>query len=413
MPAPTFSSAQISLARNATLVLFTANGFVLASWMSRLPDVKTMLDLTAGQLGVLLLGISAGAIVGLPSAGRIADALGAKNAARLGMAVALVGAFFGATMVQVGASMYLAMAGLFFFGFGNGVWDVAQNLEGTEVEQALGKSIMPWFHAGFSGGTVIGALIGALFVWLSVPVLLHMSIAIVIGALGAYWATTVFLPHRADLVEERRIAEEKAAAAGNGSKSAWLEPRTLIVGLMVLAAAFTEGSANDWMAVAFVDGHDVSKTLGVLALAVFLTAMTIGRLAGTFLLDKYGRMRVLYLMFGAAIIGSLLVVFGNAPVAFAGAAIWGIGSSLGFPVGMSAAADDPARAPMRISVVATIGYTAFLAGPPVLGFLGDHVGILHALLLVSAVSVLAMLAIPAAKPLPAPVRQAGVEAGDA
>jgi cyanate permease len=85
-------------------------------------------------------------------------------------------------------------------------------------------------------------------------------------------------------------------------------------------------------------------------------------------------------------------------LAFVGAAIWGVGASLGFPVGMSAAADDPSRAPMRISVVATIGYTAFLAGPPLLGFLGDHFGVLQALLVVGAVSVAAMLVAPVTRP---------------
>jgi cyanate permease len=81
-----------------------------------------------------------------------------------------------------------------------------------------------------------------------------------------------------------------------------------------------------------------------------------------------------------ALVGLALVVWGSAlPVAMAGAALWGLGTALGFPVGMSAAGDDPAHAPARVSVVATIGYIAFLAGPPLIGFLGEHTGTLHAL----------------------------------
>lgn len=125
--------------------------------------------------------------------------------------------------------------------------------------------------------------------------------------------------------------------------------------------------------------------------------MTVGRILGTALLDRYGRVTVLRVLFTAAIVGCLLVVFGGTVLAFIGAAVWGVGASLGFPVGMSAAADDPARAPMRLSVVSTIGYTAFLAGPPLLGFLGDHLGILHALLVVGAVSLAALLVIPVAR----------------
>ena len=399
MVLPVFSAAQIRRAQIAALVIFAANGFLMATWMSRIPDVKTMLNLSTGELGVLLLGISAGAVVGLPLAGKISSRMGAQGATRLGMALLLSGLLLAAIAVNAEISMFLVMPGLALFGFGNGVWDVSQNLEGTEVEQAMGKSIMPWFHAGFSGGTVVGALVGAAVVWLKVPVLAHLVGALILAGLVAYWATTGFLPRSADIAEEEEIAELEAQGGPN-QRSAWLEPRTLLVGVMVLAAAFTEGSANDWMAVAFVEGHDVSKALGVLGLAVFLTAMTAGRLVGTALLDRYGRLPVLYAMFAAAIVGSVLVIFGNTPVAYIGAAIWGVGSSLGFPVGMSAAADDPKRAPMRISVVATVGYMAFLAGPPVLGFLGDHVGILHALLAVSAVSALAMLVIPVAKPLP-------------
>jgi MFS family permease len=166
----------------------------------------------------------------------------------------------------------------------------------------------------------------------------------------------------------------------------------------VLAAAFTEGSANDWMAVGFVDGHHVTKALGVVAFAVFLTSMTVGRIVGTRLLNSWGRVAVLRTLFVMAIVGCVLVVFGSTWLAYAGAVIWGVGASLGFPVGMSAAADDPRRAAMRISTVATIGYLAFLAGPPLLGFLGDHFGILHALLAVGAVSLLALLVVPVAEP---------------
>jgi len=151
------------------------------------------------------------------------------------------------------------------------------------------------------------------------------------------------------------------------------------------------------MAVAFVDGHHLDNALGVVALAVFLSFMTAGRILGTKLLDRYGRVPVLRILFAAAILGCLLVVFGDIAVAFIGCAIWGVGASLAFPVGMSAAADNPARAPMRLSVVSTIGYTGFLAGPPLLGFLGDRYGVLNSLLVVGAVSVLAMLVVPVAK----------------
>ena len=161
---------------------------------------------------------------------------------------------------------------------------------------------------------------------------------------------------------------------------AWTEPRTLLVGLFVFCMAFTEGTGNDWLGVAVIDGYDAAAALGALTFAVFLGAMTLGRWFGPGLLDRHGRVPVLRVSALIALVGLVLVVFGGAlPVAMVGAALWGLGTALGFPVGMSAAADDPAHAAGRVSVVASIGYVAFLAGPPLIGFIGHEVGTLRAL----------------------------------
>ena len=185
-------------------------------------------------------------------------------------------------------------------------------------------------------------------------------------------------------------------------RSAWLKPRTLLIGVVVLAAAFTEGTANDWLAVAFARGpRDCRHWAGVLAFATFLTFMT-RRPARTApgLLDTHGRVPVLRVGFGLSrpSEGPSLVVLrpGTGWPSF-GTAVWGVGAALGFPVGMSASADDPRRAAAPVSVVATIGYVAFLAGPPLLGFLGDRVGVLHALLVVGALAVLALSVVPSVR----------------
>ncbi len=395
MTVTALDATRISRARNGDLIVFGVNGFAFASWMSRVPDIKQMLDLTPGALGLLLLAVSVGALSGLPLAGRIAHRIGAARTVQIGIVLMLIGLVAAALAVETRTSMFAVMPGLFLLGVGNGIWDVAQNLEGTIIEQALDRAIMPWFHAAFSGGTVAAALIGAGLVWLRVPVGMHLSVVALLAAAAAWWGTTTFLPAFDDHTEA-------GTAEGTPARSAWTEPRTLLIGVMVLAAAFTEGTANDWMAVAFVDGHGLDNAMGVIALAVFLSFMTAGRILGTSLLDRYGRVPVLRILFAAGIGGSLLVVFGNPWVAFVGTAIWGLGASLGFPVGMSAAADDPARAPMRLSVVSTIGYGAFLAGPPLLGFLGDHVGVLRALLAVTAISIPAIFIAGIAKPPASP-----------
>lgn len=390
----TLAEPRLLAARNAVFLTFALSGTTFATFASRIADTKAALGLTAGQLGLTLLAASAGSLTALPSAGRVADRVGAVRTIQLGMTLAFSGLLVVAVGVNLAHARLLVAVGLFLVGIGVGLWDVAMNLEGAAVERLLGKTVMPRFHAAFSGGTVLAALIGAGMSWGRVPLLVHFAAVVLVSVPLGLWALRAFMP---------REAETGAAGAAEDGvapvvpRSAWLEPRTLMIGLVVLAAAFTEGTANDWVSVGFVEGHGVPPWAGVLAFASFLSFMTIGRLAGTRLLDHYGRVPVLRATFAMAAVGSLLVIFGPMPVAYLGTAVWGVGASLGFPVGMSASADDPARAAARMSVVATLGYTAFIAGPPLLGFLGDHFSVLRALLAVTVVVGLAMLVIPATR----------------
>ena len=375
----------LTAARNAVGLTFFLNGLVFASWVSRIPEARSRFDLTNGQLGLLLLSIAVGSLVALPTTGAAINRWGTVRIVRFGAVTASIGMTMAA--LGFGELLPLTTLGLFLYGVGIGVWDVAMNVEGAEVERGLGRTIMPRFHAGFSGGTVVGALLGALVVELSVPAVLHL-VGVVALAMAVVWFTSPsFLP----IVETH--AEHRTSAA-----RAWLEPRTLLIGVMVLALATTEGTANDWLAVALVDGHDVSHAVGVAGFAVFVTAMTAGRFAGTTLIDRFGRVVMLWGTMVSAGLGVLLIVFGTNPaVVVTGIVLWGAGASLGFPVGMSAAADDPLRAAARVSVVSTIGYAAFLAGPPLLGFVGDEVGTLKALLVVAVLLMPAALVVPAAR----------------
>jgi len=385
-------AAVVRTARTAVFTAFAINGAAFAAFASRVPDIKHELGLSAGQLGLTLLAASLGSVIGLPLSGWIVHRLGAARTlmgAAVVQSIGLLGVGLG---VDVAHNRAVVMAGLVLVGIGTGVFDVGMNLEGAEVERFLGRAIMPHFHAAFSGGTVVSALIGAGLSFLHVPVAVHLAGVVVLLLAVTPWFLRAFLPRS---VETDETGAEVRSEAGIGA--AWREPRTLLIGVVVLAAAFTEGTANDWVAVALSDGYGLERWVGVVGFAVFLTAMTAGRLFGTRVLDERGRVPVLRVLFVSAVVGCLLVVYGGPVLAFVGAAVWGVGASLGFPVGMSAAADDPRRAAARMSVVSTIGYTAFLAGPPLLGFLGDHVGVLHSLLVVGAMAVVALVAIPAVR----------------
>ncbi|WIM99625.1 MFS transporter [Actinoplanes oblitus] len=386
--------AAVRAATTATYAAFIGSGFAFASWASRIPQVRDQLGLDAAALGLVLLAIAAGSLLALPLAGPVVTRIGSSRTV-MSMAV-LLGV--GLTTAALGslAGVLPVVIGLFLLGFANGAWDVAMNVQGTVVERRLGKSIMSRFHAGFSLGTVAGALVGAGMVAAHVSVAAHLigvALLVVAGVTG----------------QARRFVADRDPAGPavegeprrTGALTAWREPRTLLIGLFVLAFAFTEGVGNDWISVAAIDGYHVSPALGTLAFAGFLTAMTVGRWFGPGLLDRYGRTPVVRVLALIGIAGVALFVFGPAPAyAYLGTLLWGLGASLGFPVGMSAGGDDPRMAAARVSVIASIGYCAFLGGPPTVGFLGDRVGVLRALIVVAALLTVAVLIATGVRPLP-------------
>ncbi len=381
----------LTRARNGTLLAFFAAGMALASWSSRIPTVKEQLALSPGRLSWVLIAFSIGSILGLPISGAVIGRFGTRAAVGGGAALLCLGYLTAAIGIDVLRAPWAVSAGLFVGGIGMGVWEVAVNHAGAAVERRLGRSIMPWFHGAASAATVVAALIGSLLTLLKVPVIVHLGAAVAfVGAASA-------LAVRWSLPSEQSVATERVHPL-----AAWFETRTVLIGLVILVAAFAEGTAGNWMAIAFKEGHGLPDWLGVMGFAVFLTSMTTGRILGTWALDRWGRVRVMGVLFVVAAVGCFLVVFGSTPLAFVGAALWGIGASLGFPVGMSAASDDPARAGARLSVVSTLAYTAFLAGPPFIGFLGDQVGVLRALLAVGVLAIPALLLLPALRPETSP-----------
>lgn len=387
----------------AVITVFFMCGFVFAAWMSRIPAVRDRLELTPSTIGLILLVGSIGSVVALPISGAIATRFGIVRTVFFATVVGCVG-YLGIVGGYLVENPYLVAAGLVVACMGISTLDVGMNLEGALVEQGLGRSIMPIYHAGFSGGTVVGAALGALMSRLGVPVEVHIPAVLVAVVISVGIAVRFFLPDESSAPEASTPEDPATASQGRkASFAAWLEPRTLLIGLVVFSAALTEGAANDWLALASIDAFGLTNSDGALMLTVFLTAMTIMRFVGTALLDRFGRILILRLCIAFALVG--LLIFGFAPGALlggVGAVLWGLGAALGFPVGMSAASDDAKNAAARLSVVATIGYTAFLMGPALLGFLAEAFGSYRLALLCIAVPLLVSLfVVKSAAPLPA------------
>ncbi|GAA3448828.1 MFS transporter [Dactylosporangium matsuzakiense] len=391
---PTAAETRARAATRATYAAFLWSGVATSSWASRIPQIRDALHLSPSKLGLVLLSIAAGSIVALVGSGHIVARFGSRKT------VAAMAALLTVALAGAASGYHFGVApvvlSLLLFGFANGAWDVAMNVQGAVVERAVGRSIMARFHAGFSIGTVAGALLGALMVTAHVPVTLHLALTAMVVGVSTIYAVRNFMPDG---------AAESAPDEGGGLRHTlrfWREPRTLLVGVFVLAFALAEGTGIDWISISMIDGYRTSAAVGTLAFAVFLAAMTAGRWFGPDLLDRYGRVPVLRALAVITVAGLALFIFGpNVLTAFLGALLWGLGTSLGFPVGMSAASDDPRFAAPRVSVVASIGYCAFLGGPPLIGFLGDHFTVVKSLVAVTVLVALAAMIANAIKPLPA------------
>ncbi|MHA7132141.1 MFS transporter [Oerskovia turbata] len=406
----------LSRARWSLLGIFLLNGITMSSWLARIPSVRDALGMTPKDLGFVLLAGAVGALVTVTLAGPIVNRFGGRAA----MVASTV--FFAAALTLLGVgpatgSVALLAAGIFLNGVAFSLGNVPMNVESASVERRMGRTILPQFHAAFSIGAVVGSLVGAACAAGGVPVVVQfvgMAVLVTVWRLVSIpmfiHATTPRPRVEGRLGDASPDGVEAAAALHPRSRrvrlgaalSAWREPRTLLIGLVILAAALSEGSANDWLSLAVVDGFEQTEAVGAVVFGMFVGAMTILRLLGTRLIDRYGRVAVLRAS-GIASIGGLLL-FGfapNLPLAGVGVLAWGLGAALAVPIGIAAASDDPLQAASRVSVVSAFASMASLAAPPLLGIAAEAMGARHALVLIVVAMVVSVLLSSKVAPLAA------------
>ncbi|GGS27290.1 MFS transporter [Streptomyces parvus] len=388
-PPPVMDSA--TRRRRAALFLFMlATGVSMASWVARTPAVRDALEVSTGAMGLVLFGLSIGSMAGVLASGGLVRRHGGRLVITVGAGLLVAGLLViaGGAALEVSGGVF---GGLALFGAGMGLAEVAFNIEGAAVERAVGRPVLPVLHGCFSLGTVVGALLGMGSTAVRFPVGWHLAaVALAVAAAGVWTVRAV----PAGTGREERDAEGAGGAesrdgerAGGGGWRAqvavWRDRRLVLIGLIVLAMAFAEGSANDWLPLLMVDGHGTGATAGSLTFMLFAVAMTTGRFTGGPLLVRYGPAAVVRVSAVVAAAGVALVVFSSSAL-LAGAAVvlWGLGASLGFPVTISAAGEGVRDASARVAAVSTAGYAAFLVGPPSLGFLADHVGLRNAMVVV-------------------------------
>lgn len=400
------------------LIVFTMFGFGFGNWLARIPAVRDHLGASTLQMSIIGLVLATGSVIGLVIAGRTVTWLGPRRTIYYG---ALGQALFmplGATLLWFGFAAP-GMLALAVFGFFFSTSDVAMNVSGAAAERALGKPRMPLLHGGYSLGGVSAMGVGALAETFKVPVPIHLGIVFAVIVVGILFAI-----QRIPRVEPATPAGEPLVVTTNtgpiqllatpaveavkqrpASYNPWRDPRIIVIGLLAMSMGLTEGTATDWLPLALADHRGFSNPAAALALGVFFVAMLSTRAAGSWLLGRFGRVWILRA--SAVVAGSSIVLLNVVPFPWASyvfAALWGIGSALGFPIGVSAAADDPEKAVRGVATVSAITYAAFLVGPMAIGFLGEHFGLLRAFLPIAVFLIFVIFAAGAARE---PGRKAG------
>ncbi|EHX4600313.1 MFS transporter [Salmonella enterica] len=380
----------------ALFMFFFLPGLLMASWATRTPAIRDILSVSTAEMGEVLFGLSIGSMSGILCSAWLVKRFGTRKVIRTTMTCAVGGMVILSVALWCASPLIFAL-GLAVFGASFGAAEVAINVEGAAVERELNKTVLPMMHGFYSFGTLAGAGVGMALTALSVPPNIHIILA------AAVAIAPIFIAIRAIPDGTGKNASEDAHLQEKGLPF-YRDIQLLLIGVVVLAMAFAEGSANDWLPLLMVDGHGFSPTSGSLIYAGFTLGMTVGRFTGGWFIDRYSRVTVVR---ASALMGALgigLIIFVDSDwVAGVSVILWGLGASLGFPLTISAASDTGPDAPTRVSVVATTGYLAFLVGPPLLGYLGEHYGLRSAMMVVLALVILAALVAKAvAKPVSTP-----------
>jgi MFS family permease len=365
---------------------FAFDGFVFATWAVRIPAVKAATGASPAELGVALLGVSGGAIATMALSGMLCRRFG-------GVRVLLAGAVWLSLALLLPAlarsAVTLGLA-LVMFGIGYGCVNVAANTVAVDVVAVLRRPVMPSFHAAWSLGGLGGAAIGGLLAPHLSP-LPHFAIATVLGlavtlVAGRVLLTTALPPVEAPPAEGAPGAandEIGSATAESGPASAataavardraHLWRVVLLLGILAACAAYGEGSISDWGALR-LHGLGAGAGLAAIGYAAFALAEAGGRLAGTWLLTRFGQRAVLVSGGLATCAGMLCAALApSIPVVVAGFALAGLGVANAFPAAMTRV--GVLAGPHGVAIASTLGYGGFLLGPPLIGFLAAGVGL--------------------------------------
>jgi MFS family permease len=368
---------------------FGLGGITTSAWGPRLPAIKSGLGIGTAAIGLLLAGVTVGAIAGLLASTHILHWLGSRRT--LAGALLLIAASMAVMgLALVVTSVPLIAIAFAIVGFGIGILDVTVNVEGSAIERRAGRTLLPMMHGGWSAGVAVGAGIGAACAAAGIaPSTQLVAESVVIAAIAIVTPAGIPTGGRDDPAQE---TQDRAARIRQWLRG-WLDWKLLLIGVILLGVELGEGSANNWLTLAVREGHGQTAAIAALFLSVFAAGEATARILGGPIVDRLGRVRTMRVTTALGIVGMVAFIEASSPwLVLAGVLLWSVGVSMGFPLGMSAAAESGPDPAARVSVVASIGYFANLAGPPVIGVLAESIGLLHAMWLIVALFLAAFAA---------------------
>jgi predicted MFS family arabinose efflux permease len=339
--------------------------------------------------------VTVGAILGLLASTPVLHWLGSRRSIA-GMLLLIAAAMTVMGLALILGSVPLVAVAFVIVGLGIGTLDVLINVEGSAVEQAAGRTLMPMMHAAWSIGVAVGAGIGAACAALGISPSAQIIAEAVLIAAAALGTAPGIPPGRRTAGPPRdRGAKLRQWLRG------WLDVRLLLIGVVMLGVELGEGGANNWLTLAVRNGHGQTAAVAALFFAAFAAGEALARIFGGPIVDRLGRVRTIRVTTALGVVGvALFIQAGNRWIVLAGVLLWAVGVSMGFPLGMSAAAESGPDPAARVSVVASIGYFANLAGPPAVGVLAQSAGLLSALWLIVALFLVAFAAAGSLRPGP-------------
>jgi MFS family permease len=364
-------------ARSAVTAIFLLNGLIFGAWAARIPAVRDRVGLSDGELGIVLACAAVGSILALPIAGGRAARIGSRRATR--GAFALVCLVTG--VIALAPSLPVLCVLAFFYGASMGALDVTMNAHGVAVERRYGRAILASFHAAFSIGGLIGGVLGAFSAAIGLDV--RAQLAIVAGAsaiIGLTWS--------------RRFLAAGEDAMGRTEPVFVRPPRRLLaLGALAFACLLIEGASADWSAVYLRDDLGTTAAIAAIGFTAFSITMTVGRIFGDRLVDRFGPEAVVRTGGGIAAIGFGLGLLASTPLAaIAGFACLGAGMSGVVPIVFRASGQVPGMpAGVGLAAVSSTGYLGFLVGPPLIGGLAELMGLPAALGVIVVLAVAVVL----------------------